>query len=135
MGHKQHCRHNMRILHFQGTLIEEPMSIFCQAHNLEHLIKEFTCFQSHKKPTTIGLVLTNKPKKIANKCTFETDISNFHKFTLSVLKTLCKKQNPREVSYQNYKNFNNRPSLKDHLKLNLEKSNTSQFSLKDFQNS
>ena len=75
------------------------MSIFCQAHNLEHLIKELTCFQSHKKPTTIGLVLTNKQKKIANKCTFETDISNFHKFTLSVLKTLCKKQNPREVSY------------------------------------
>lgn len=51
-----------------------------------------------------------------------------------MLKVLHKKQGPRTVSYRNYKNFNNNLS-KEHLKSNLEKFNTSEFSLKYFQGS
>ena len=49
--------------------------------------------------------------------------------TLSVLKALYKKQSPRRVSYRNYN------ISKEYLKLNLEKINTSEFSLQDFQDS
>ena len=43
---------------FNSEPIEESMSTFCQLHNLEHFIKEPTCFKNHKKPTTIDLIST-----------------------------------------------------------------------------
>ena len=52
--------------------------------------------------------------------------------TIRTMKTLYKKQGLRIVSYRNYKNFDGNV-FKKYLKLNLEKFNTSEFSLEDFQ--
>ena len=38
---------------------------------------------------------------------FETGLSNFHKMTLTVLKSSFAKQKPRILNYRNYKFFNN----------------------------
>ena len=35
------------------------MRDFCDTYNLQHLIKEPTCFKSVVNPTTIDLILTN----------------------------------------------------------------------------
>ena len=53
--------------------------------------------------------------------------------TLGVLEALCKKS-LRIISYRNCKNFSNNVFNK-HLKLNLKKFNSFEFSLKDFQDS
>ena len=105
------------------------MSIFCHIHNLEHLIEEPTCFKNPEKPTTIDLILTNKPKCPQHSCAFEICISDFHKMTLAVLKVLCKKQSPKIITNVIYKNFSS-SVFREHLKLNLEKHNTCQFILK-----
>ena len=101
-------------------------------HNIEHLIKEPVYFKNLEKPATIDLILTNKPKGFQHLWTFETGISDFQKMTIRTMKTLYKKQGLRIVSYRNYKNFDGNV-FKKYLKLNLEKFNTSEFSLEDFQ--
>ena len=50
------------------------------------------------------------------------------------MKALCKKQISIIISYHNYKNFNN-SAFKEHLELNLEKSNFFEYNLNCFQDS
>lgn len=90
-------------------------------HYLKHLIKESFCFKNPEIPTTIDLIVINRSKTFQYLRTFETGVTDFHN-----------KQGPRTVFKRNYKNFY-KNVFKEHLKLNLEKINTSDFSLKGFQ--
>ena len=45
--------------------------------------------------------------------TLETGLSDFHKLTVTVLKTLFKKQSLKLISYRNYKKFSNDSFLTD----------------------
>ena len=60
-----------------------------------------------RKPSYVDLILTNKSRSFQNFCTFETGLSDFHKMTLTVLKSSFAKQKPRILNYRNYKSFNN----------------------------
>ena len=60
-----------------------------------------------RKPSYVDLILTNKSRSFQNLCTFETGLSDFHKMTLTVLKSSFAKQKPRILNYRNYKFFNN----------------------------
>ena len=60
-----------------------------------------------RKPSYVDLILTNKSRSFQNFCTFETGLSDFHKMTLTVLKSSFAKQKPRILNYRNYKFFNN----------------------------
>ena len=80
---------------------------FFNLYLLKNLIKKPTCFKNPENPKTIDLILTNRPRSFCNSDTLETGLSDFHKLTVTVLKTFFKKQSPKVISYRNYKNFSN----------------------------
>ena len=74
-------RHQSMIIVFYT---EEAMKSFCQIYNFKHLLDKHTCCKNPNNPSCLDLIITNKPRK---SCTFETGLSNFHKITLTVLKS------------------------------------------------
>ena len=83
------------------------MKSFCQIHNFKNLLDKPTCYKNPSNPFCVDLIITNKPKSFQNSCTFETGLSDFHKMTLTVLKSSFAKQKPRVLIYRNCKFFNN----------------------------
>ena len=63
---------------------------FCNLYLLKNLIKKTTCFKNPENPKTIDLILTNRPRSFCNSDTLETGLSDFHKLTVTVLKTFSK---------------------------------------------
>ena len=78
---------------------------FCEIFYLKNLVKENTCFKSQENPTCIDLILANRCRSFQNTHAIETGLSDFHKMTLTVLKTSFKKKLPKIVSYRDYKNL------------------------------
>ena len=70
-----------------SEISEMAMSQFCEIYNLHNLVKDPTCYKNPSKPTCIDLILTNFPKSFQHTQTIETGLSDFHKLTLTVLKT------------------------------------------------
>ena len=90
---------------FNCEMKEEALTNFCSLYNLMCLIKEPTCFKNADKPSCIDLILTNRPKCFQNSSAFETGLSDFHKLTVTVLKTSFRKMPPKIIKYRSYKNF------------------------------
>ena len=91
---------------FNSEMSEDPMINFCETYNLSNLIKEPTCFKNPHNPSTIDLILTNRPRSFLHSTTVETGLSDHHKLTITVLKSFFQKQAPITISYRDYKNFN-----------------------------
>ena len=51
--------------------------------------------------------MTNNPKCFQSSCVVETGLSDFHRMTVTVVKTTFKKFEPRIIRYRDYKNFQN----------------------------
>ena len=68
-------------------------------------MKERTCYKNPGNPSCINLFLTSKPKTFQCITTIETDISDFHKLVVTVLKIFYKKQRPKIINYRSYKNL------------------------------
>ena len=97
---------NFLLLGDFNSEIEEPeLREFCDIYNLSNLITEPTCFKNPENPSSIDLILTNKPRSFVNSCTIETGLSDHHKLTVSVLRLFFKKQAPVLIKYRNYKKF------------------------------
>ena len=47
--------------------------------------------------------MTNRPQSFQNSGVIETGLSDFHKLTITVLKTSFRKKTPKTISYRNYK--------------------------------
>ena len=90
---------------FNSEPTEIAMHEFCQLYNLLNLIKVPTCFKNPQNPSCIDLILTNRHNGFQNSIAIETGLSDFHKMTITVLKTTYKKKTPKIVSYRDYKNF------------------------------
>ena len=85
----------------------KEMSSFCDTFDLTSLIKEPTCYKNPDNPSSIDLILTNKPLSFQNSCVAETGLSDFHRMILTVTKMTFQKLKPRVISYRDYKHFNN----------------------------
>ena len=109
------------------------MKSFCQIYNFKNLIDKPTCYKNPTNPSCVDLILTNRPRSFQNSCTFETRLSDFHKMTLTVLKSPFAKQKPRTLNYRDYSFFNN-SLFRDQVLYKLRDSNMriSDKSLKDF---
>ena len=92
---------------FNSEMHEEPMNIFCTTYNLKNLVKEPTCFKNIDNPSCIDLILTNKPSYFQTTTVVETGISDFHKLTLTIIKSTLPKVEPKIFHYRNYTNFDN----------------------------
>ena len=98
--------HNFPLLRdFISKPTEEAMKSFCKIHNFKNLLDKPTCYKNPINPSCVNLIVTNKPRSFQNSSTFETGLSDFHKMTLTVLKSFFAKQKPRVLNYRNNKFF------------------------------
>ena len=101
---------------FNAEMRNTHMEDFCLVYNFKSLIKDQTCFQNPEKPTTIDHILTIHPRYFQHSGVYETDLSEFHRLTLTVFKVYHSKQNPKIRQYRNYKNFTNKHFRRDFLR-------------------
>ena len=94
------------------------MNTFGEIYKLRNLIKEPTCFQNPDNPTCTDLILTNKPLSFKSTYVIETELSDFYKMIVAVMKMHFPKMKPQVVSYRKYKDFHNETFL-DSLKHEL----------------
>ena len=90
---------------FNSVITEEAMCDFSELNGLHSLISDPTCFKNVNNPTSIDLILTNRFKNFCNSTTIETGLSDFHKMTVTVLKTFFRKKEPVTIKYRCYKRF------------------------------
>ena len=79
---------------------------FCSRYNLLSIINRSTCFKNPEKPC-IDLILTNCPRIFQNYCAIVTELSDFHKLVVTVMKTTYKKSLPKIIIHCSYKYFMN----------------------------
>ena len=59
------------------------------------------------KPKCIDLLLTNKNRSFQNSCVIDTGLSDFHKMTVTVLRSHLNKLGHQVIHYRDYKHFSN----------------------------
>ena len=91
---------------FDSEVQENEMKEFWDSYNLKNLVQEATCFKNPLNPSSIDVILTNRPHSFQNTTTLECGLSDHHKMTITVLKTYVPKQTPNLIEYRDYKNFN-----------------------------
>ena len=89
---------------FNSEMSEDAMKDFCDTYCLSNMIKEPTCFKNILNPSSIDLILTNRSRMFQNSIAIET--SDHHILTITVMRSLFKKQAPIIISYRDYKHFN-----------------------------
>ena len=111
----------------------ECMKFFCETYDLSSLIKVPTCYKNPEKPSCIDLILTNRPKSFQNSSAVETGLSDFHKMTLTVMKTTFEKLKPRVCYFRNWNEFCNEKFRAQLLtKLSMENINNSSNGINKF---
>ena len=103
---------------FNSCLEDSPMKTFEEIYKSRNLIKEPTYFKNPENLTSIDLILTNKPLSFKNTYVIETELSDFHKMVLAVMKMHFPKMKPQVITYRKYKDFHNETFL-DSLKQEL----------------
>ena len=103
---------------FNSCMEDSPMKTFGEIYKLRNLINEPICFKNPENPTCIDLILTNKPLSFKNTYVIETELSDFHKMVVAMMKTHFPKMKPQVISYRKYKDFHNETFL-DSLKHEL----------------
>ena len=77
------------------------------SYNLHSLCHKSTCYKNPEKPSCIDLFLTNSPKSFQNTQTIETGLSDFHKLVVTTLKMYLPNNQPKVMTYRDYKSFDN----------------------------
>ena len=118
---------------FNSEVNEEKMNEFCDMYNLKNVIKEATCFKSVLNPSSIDMILTSRFRSFQNSQVIETDLSDHHKMTITVLRMFVKKQAPIFIKYGDYKNFDNL-HFHNELKQKLQEVNPNNICYDTFEN-
>ena len=92
---------------FNVGMDNSDMAVFCDTYDFKCLIKEPTYYKNPENPSCIDLILTNNPKCFQSSCVLETGLSDFHRMTVTVMKTTFKKFEPRIIHYRDCKKFQN----------------------------
>ena len=90
---------------FNSESTQLEIQEFCELFNLKNLVKEPSCYKHPDNPSCIDLILTNRKNMFCKTATIETGLSDFHKMTVTVMKTHFKKNPPKTVSYRDYKHY------------------------------
>ena len=92
-----------------GDLNAEPhdnyLKDFCDIYSLKNLIKFPTCFKNPDRPTSIDVILTNSYRSFHSSSAIETGLLDFHKITVTVMKTHFQKREPKVIQYMDFRNF------------------------------
>ena len=80
------------------------MKVFCDFYEFKNLIKDA---KNPENPSCIDLILTNNTNSFQNSGVIETGLSDFHKMTVTVMKTTFEKLKPNIIHYRDYRKFSN----------------------------
>ena len=80
------------------------MKVFCDFYKFKNLIKDA---KNPENPSCIDLILTNNTNSFQNSGVIETGLSDFHKMTVTVMKTTFEKLKPNIIHYRDYRKFSN----------------------------
>ena len=99
------CKYDKVIImgDFNQEPSEEGIETFCNCHSLYNLVRENTCFKG--PPKCYDLILTNAKHNFQNTVALTSGFSDFHKMTITILKTTFVKADPIKINYRNYKNY------------------------------
>ena len=101
------------------------MNSFCETYALSSLLKEPICYKNPQNPLCMDLILTICPYSLQNSCVIRTGSSDFHKTTVTVMKSTYEKLKVEITNYRDYKNFCNDRFRQIHLeKLSTKSINT-----------
>ena len=92
---------------FNTEVTQTSMKVFCDSYEFKNLIKDATCYKNPENPSCIDLILTNNPNSFQNSGVIETGLSDFHKMTVTVMKTTFEKLKPNIIHYRDYRKFSN----------------------------
>ena len=109
---------------------DEPIESFCNTYNLYNLVKEKTCFKG--PPKCYDLILTNCKYNFQSTIAVTSGFSDFHKMTITVLKTEFVKADPIQIKYRDYKNYSSL-NFNEELKAKLNSDNNSYSDYNKFQ--
>ena len=118
---------------FNSEPTESHMKEFIDAYDLKNLVNKPTCYKNPANPSCIDLILTNRCMSFQNTTTIETGLSDFHKMTITIMKTFFKKKKPKIISYRDYKHFSN-ISYKQELLGELHKTDINNIDYLEFDN-
>ena len=83
----------------------ECMTLFYKTYEPSNLIKMLACYKNPEKPSSIDLLLTNRPESFLGSSVVQTGLSDFHKMTVTVMKTNVEKFKPRVSFLRNWNEF------------------------------
>ena len=83
---------------FNSEPTETYMNEFIKIYDLKNLVNEPTCYKNLTNPSCIDLILTNRSKSFQNTVVVETGLSDFHKMTITIMKTYFKKKETKDHS-------------------------------------
>ena len=89
----------------KSKITESSMHELC--NNMHGLCHKSTCYKNPEKPSCIDLLLTNSPRSFQNTQTIETGLSDFHKLVVTILNMYLPNNQPKLITYRDYKNFDN----------------------------
>ena len=92
---------------FNAGVVDRDIKYFCSSYNLSSMVNKATCYKNPEKPTCIDVILINCPRSFQNSLKVETELSDFHKMVLTVMKTFYRKSQHKIIHYRNHKNFSN----------------------------
>ena len=67
------------------------MNNFCYICGSKNTVKDKTCFKNPINSTCINLFVTNRPKSFQESEVIETELSDFHKMSLTFMKVFYNK--------------------------------------------
>ena len=88
---------------FNTEVAQTSMKVFCDPYEFKNLIKDATCYKNPENPSCIDLILTNNPNSFQNSGVIETGLSDFHKMTVTVMKTTFEKLKPNIIHCRDYR--------------------------------
>ena len=83
------------------------MGKFMSVYSLRNLVKQKICFKNLKNPSCIDLILPKLARSFQKGNVFETELSDFHKPTTTVLKQYFPKLKQKVVNSRDYRKFLN----------------------------
>ena len=83
------------------------MQSFLELYGLRNFVSEITCCKNLERSSSTDLILTKSSSRFQKSCALETDLSDFHKMTITVMKTTFQKLKPKLTIYRDYSMLSN----------------------------
>ena len=90
---------------FNVEELEPCLSQFLFEMNAKNIVEEHTCYKSLSNQNCIDLVIANRSSSFQNTKTISTNLSDFRKMVITVLKQIFRRSSSKQLVCRDYKNL------------------------------